>query len=341
VKVEPSTPEPTGVRHVDAFLLRDVSTCLIGNRCANGGCIALSDTSATPRVLFADDGALRGVPPGDPAIASAEVVQCLHLRLSDAEVADRRAELERYRDDVALWMGGDLTLDLRIHELDSVEMGLSAYNHGFWVNSSDARPILFPLLGRDTDFVIVTAGVRDPALDLHHELPACGLTYGASGGVGGAGYSWVPDTASSFWFQCADHGVYTHEWLHQMKFAVDELSHFPELYRGSYPACGEGDADTHRWFPDTHECELDPDYTGCVTKNCIGNDAVNEHVLRAHWPLRGLERFITNYCRNGIQDFDETGVDTGPNCPGTPSMTPRLPPPAAPPVSDPIPWRAP
>ncbi|MCY1079290.1 hypothetical protein [Archangium lansingense] len=140
VKVEPPAPEPTGVRRVDAFLLRDVSTCIIGNRCTTGECQALSDSSGTPRVRFADDSALRGVPPGDPAIASAEVVQCLHLRLSDAEAAARRAELERFRDDVALWTGGDLTLELRIHELDSVEMALSAFNHGLSRTTSAASP---------------------------------------------------------------------------------------------------------------------------------------------------------------------------------------------------------
>lgn len=343
VKVEPTPPGPVGgVRRVDAFLFRDVSTCVIGNPCTDTSCFVLSDSTGTARVRFAFDAALRSVPPTDPAVGSAALAQCLHLRLSDAEVAARRAELERYRDDVALWTGGDLTLDLRIHDIaETTELSESPYNGGMWIAPWDARPIIFPLLTRETDFVLVTPGVRDPELDLHHELPACGLTYGADYGVGGAGFSWIPDSASSFWFQCADHGVYTHEWLHQLKFAVDVLSSFDELYRGSYPACGEADPDTHRWFPDTHECAVDPDSPFCTTGNCVSNDAVNEHVLRAHWPPRPLPRLVTNYCRDDVRDYDETAVDVGPNCPGTLRAVPRLPPPAAPPVpvSEPLPSR--
>ena len=160
VKVEPPAPEPTGLRRVDAFLFRDVSTCTSATGARRSECQALSDSSGTPRVRFADDGAYRAVPPGDPAIATAEVVQCVHLRLSDAEVAARRAELERYRDDVALWTGGRPDVGAahpraRLRGAEPLQP-----SSGLWVSSPDARPVIFPFLSRDTDFVLLTAGVE-------------------------------------------------------------------------------------------------------------------------------------------------------------------------------------
>jgi uncharacterized repeat protein (TIGR01451 family) len=316
---------PTESRRVDVFLLKDISTCVIGNRCETGTCLALSDSSGTPRVRFADDFAFRAVRPDDPALGTAEVSQCLRLRLTDAEVAAKRSELEHFRDNVALWTGGALRLDLRIHELDTVEMSLSRWGGGLWIGPWDLRPVAFPYLARETDFTLVTQGIRDPALDLHHELGGCGGTFGADLGVGGAGHSWIPETGSVFWFQCAEHSVYAHEWLHQLHYAVHVLSGFDDLYDGAYPACGTASSDTRRWFPDTHECTRDPDYLACGGTDCGGNTAVNEHVLRAHWPPQGMPRLIANHCTNGIQDYDETGVDSGPDCPGTWMSVPELP----------------
>jgi uncharacterized repeat protein (TIGR01451 family) len=334
--------QTTDQRRVDVFLLKDISTCVIGNRCTTGACLALSDSSGTPRVRFEDDFAFRAVRPDDPALGTAEVSQCLHLRLTNAEVAAKRAELERFRDNVALWTGGALTLDLRIHELDTVEMSLTRWGGGLWIGPWDLRPVAVPYLRRETDFTLVTQGIRDPALDLHHELGGCGGTFGADLGVGGAGHSWIPETGSVFWFQCAEHSVYTHEWLHQLHYAVHVLSGFDDLYDGAYPACGTAAPDTRRWFPDTHDCLRDPDYFACGGTDCGGNTAVNEHILRAHWPPRGMPRLIANHCTNGIQDYDETGVDSGPDCPGTwvSAREQRQPePPSAPASSLPVPVR--
>ncbi|XXF77108.1 hypothetical protein P2318_29245 [Myxococcaceae bacterium GXIMD 01537] len=340
LKVKAEEPPPTGELRVDVFLLKDISTCVIGNVCVTEPCLFLADDSGTPRVRFADDGAFRGVTPDDPAVETAPVVQCLRLRMTDAQVAARRAELERYRDDVALWTNGDLMLDLRFHEMDATPLSLSRFGGGLWVAPWDLRPVGFPLLSTETDFTLVTPGVRDPDTGLHHELGGCGGTFGADLGLAGAGHSWVPDTEGAFSFQCADHGVYTHEWLHQLHFDVHVLSHFDDLYDGNYPACGMGAPDTRLWFPDTHECNRDPDAPFCGAVQCGTNDEVNEHVLRAHWPPRGL-RLITNHCRNGIQDYDETGVDIGPNCPGTLRAPAAVASPASPPVprAEPLPAR--
>jgi hypothetical protein len=140
---------------------------------------------------------------------------------------------------------------------------------------------------------------------------------------------------------CADHGVYTHEWLHQFHFAVHVLSGFDDEYDGSYPACGMHVADTRRWFPDTHEYTRDPDAPWCGATSCGTHDEVNGHVLTAHWPPRPLERLVTNHCRNGIMDFDATGVETGPDCPELLRSSPDLPPPASPsvPIAEPLPTR--
>lgn len=347
VKATSEAERPTGTRRVDAFLLKDVSTCFIGRRCESGTCRTLSDSNGTPRVRFADDGSYRAVPPGDPALATAEVSQCVHLRLTEEEVAARRAALERFREDVARWTGGALTLELRIHELGTTELGLSNVFGEPWLAPWDARPALLPHLARETDFVLVTSGVRDAALDLHPELPACGLAYGANVGVGGAGYGWVPDTAAAFNFQCATPDVYTHEWLHQLHYAVHGLSGFEDAYGTTYPACGLGEAETRGWFPDTHDCGKDPDFPACGAESCGTSDAVNAHVLTAHWPPRGLTRLVTNHCRDGRQNHGEAGVDDGADCPGSAGsgrLAPSIPAPVAPlppppPVARPTPFR--
>jgi hypothetical protein len=103
--------------------------------------------------------------------------------------------------------------------------------------------------------------------------------------------------------------VYLHEWLHQTHYAVNHLSGFTDLYRGDYPACGLGDPDTGLWFPDTHECDRDPDFERCGSADCGGNDLVNSHVLQHHWPADRV--LIGNHCRDGVRDYDETDVDRG------------------------------
>jgi hypothetical protein len=118
---------------------------------------------------------------------------------------------------------------------------------------------------------------------------------------------------SSFGIECAVQNVITHEWLHQVSFAYHRVSGFDDLYDGAFPGCGQGDPDPKKWFPDSHECNLDPDFESCGQSTCGSNDLVNSHILSVHWDP--AFRFFGNHCKNGVQDFEETAIDIGPNCP--------------------------
>jgi hypothetical protein len=70
-------------------------------------------------------------------------------------------------------------------------------------------------------------------------------------------------------------------------------------------------------------CEWDPDWGDCnnvaSAGTCLHAGEVDggiswyEHVVSMHYP-RDLQ-FNGNYCRDGRQDFSETGVDSGWPCP--------------------------
>jgi hypothetical protein len=97
-----------------------------------------------------------------------------------------------------------------------------------------------------------------------------------------------------------------------MHWAVHNLSGFNDLYAGSFPACGAGASNPELWFPDSHDCNDDPDYAACGTGFCGDNDTVNSHILQEHWgPNRVL---IANHCKDGVQNWGETGVDVGGSC---------------------------
>jgi len=89
----------------------------------------------------------------------------------------------------------------------------------------------------------------------------------------------------------------------------------------SWPACGTGSPDPLDWFPSIDYCEWDPDWIDCNNgEGSLGCHASEdwdgiswyEHVLSVHYP-RQVE-FIGNFCRDGRQDFTESGVDSGGPC---------------------------
>ncbi len=299
---------------VDVLLMREVRTCFIGDPCTFGPCVGLRDDTGALRVAFADNAWFHVVREDDPAIGRAGLGQCVKLGLSDLEVENIRRELELTADNVRAWSGRDLHLRLVIHEVPSVSLALSRWGPGPWLAPWDLRATVERYLSPQTDFVIVTSGVRDSVTGYHHDVAGCGGTFGSDYGLAGAGWSWVPSTGASFWFECAEQSVYTHEWLHQLHFAVQNLSCFDDLYHGVYPACGAGDPDPTLWFPDSHACLVDPDYVGCSTGSCGTADQLVQHILGAHYS-RAL-RVVANSCRDGIRNYGETAIDEGGPCLG-------------------------
>jgi hypothetical protein len=312
---------PSRTMRVAVYLIDHLSTCFVGNPCTGDRCVGLRDDANNLVEAFADDAVFRAVQTTDPARDAAAKVVCVEMELSPTEVDEVRAELETFRANVEAWTGGALELELHVLPIGPVDLAESRWGGGVWIGPWDLRAVATPLLDFVPDFNLVVPPIRDPDQQLHHDLGGCGGTFGAEPGlgIGGAGWSWVPKTRSSFWFECAEESVFTHEWLHQVHWALMNLSGWSDLYGDSFPACGMGDPDPRKWFPDTHQCLVDPDFVNCGTADCGGNDLVNQHILSAHWdPAR---RFIANHCLDGVQNFGEAGVDTGGDCLGGPTAT--------------------
>jgi hypothetical protein len=309
-------PSTQNILDVAVYLPQRIATCFIGNACTPGtaGCIGLRDDANTLVQGFTDESFV-AVRTTSPERAGAEKEVCVEMAIVGEERNDIMTELALTQNDVRQWSLGDIVLNLHVIDFDRLDMDESRWGEGVWIGPWNLTEFARPVLDFVPDFNIVVPPIRDPNLQLHHDLGGCGGTFGADIGIAGAGWSWVPKTKSSFWFDCAEQPVLTHEWLHQVHFAYHNLSGFTDLYGWSMPACGQGDPNRRRWFPDSHQCNEDPDYAQCGLNDCGNNDMVNSHILSEHWDP--ALHFVANYCEDGIQDFDETGVDTGPTCGAT------------------------
>lgn len=302
---------------IDIYMPRSISTCFVGTPCNVSECIGLRNDANELIVSFNDD--MQTVPPGSPSLPSYPLVECLTMTMNDTEMSEVRAEFEVMRSNVANWTFGALLIQLRYHAIGDISIQESRWGGGVWVAPWDVRDMLHSVLmstvGTYPDFNMFIAPIRDPIKQLHHDLGGCGGTFGGDFGLAGAGWSWVPKTASSFWFECAIQQVLTHEWLHQVHWDVHVISPgFTDIYNFNLPPCGQYVNDTYSWFPDSHQCNEDPDFERCGLNDCGDNDIVNSHILRAHWdPARPV---VFNYCNNNIADLSlgESGVDVGPEC---------------------------
>jgi hypothetical protein len=310
--ISPSNGHVTNLT-VAVYLPRRIATCFIGDPCAPGtaGCIGLRNDDNALTEGFVD-ATMQAVRTSSPQRQGARKEVCVEMVMTEQERGEILGELAAFQTNVRVWSHENIQLELRTFDFDRLDMDESRWGEGVWIGPWNLSEFARPRLDFVPDFNLVIPPIRDPQLRLHHDLGGCGGTFGADIGIAGAGWSWVPKTKSSFWFDCAEQPVVTHEWLHQVHYAYQNLSGFSDLYGWSLPACGLGDADPLRWFPDSHQCNDDPDYSYCGTGDCGGNDAVNSHILSAHWDPR--LPFASNYCKDGVQDYDETGQDVGPSC---------------------------
>lgn len=295
---------------IAAYIIESYETCFIGDPCTGDDCIGLRD-DANDLVIPFTETSFQAVATSDPQVQTAAQTVCVNMTLDASEVAEIESELVQTAENVSLWSQGAIELDIRVIRIPHVDLPQSRWGAGVWIGPWNFAETAADVLDFVPDFNLVIPPIRDDALQLHHDLGGCGGAFGADIGVAGAGWSWIPKTRKAFWFDCAEQPVLTHEWLHQVHFAYQNLSGFDDLYRGSYPACGLGDPDAHKWFPDSHECGVDPDYDGCGA-SCGTNDDVNSHILREHWDPDVV--FIANHCTNGIQDYGESAIDFGGPC---------------------------
>ena len=125
-RLEGGTPPSSNIR-MDVFLLRAVSSCAVGPPCASSNpdeCFFITD-AAGARISF-DPDAVQFVPPGDPATMGTAQVRCFRLTIDDAAAASVRELTATLRTQVFQASGGDINLDLRLHEVPSLDAGFSS-----------------------------------------------------------------------------------------------------------------------------------------------------------------------------------------------------------------------
>lgn len=318
--IEPDASAPVHHLRMDVFLILKHAFCITGPEC--------TDPSTEDCAPVYEDGQLKhrfaqglhiSGAPGSPVFENSPYpVFCLETQITSEAQARVREELLAFQAQAWNWTEGTLVLDMHFHEVPYLEAGMIGAWKGLWLPPWTTRSTIVESVGIESDSIFVTSGNFDPTNNRAYDVGMCGGAYGSDLGIRGAGYAWVPQTSDAVWYECADRGVYGHEWLHQVEFALPYLSGYEDLYldeqtrQRNYPACGEGDDDPHRWFPSTHDCLVDPDSQWCGALGCGDNESVNRHILEVHFNPE--QTLVMNHCRDGIRNFSETGVDRGGEC---------------------------
>ncbi len=297
---------------LDVFLFDDLQFCISGEPCPtlepDAACFRIYDAAGNVAQAF-DQATVRTLEPEEPVPPEPNGT-CIRVTLDQEERREAREQIEQFRDEVAEYTRGALDLELVWHEyMAPIRLAAGSSGGAFSIGPLSMDELAESVLTSDTDFVIVTNGARDRDTGMYIDVPACGFSYSFDQSLAGAGFSWLPKTRKAFGFECAMSLVYMHEWLHQVEDGLHRLSPYDDLYDGVYPACGQGDPEPTKWFPNTHDWYLDPDFPGCGTD---GYPRFEEHQLRVHWSADNV--LITNHCKDGVQDFDEQGVDVGGRC---------------------------
>lgn len=304
------------INEIDIFLFKDFKTCIVGDKCTSD-CVDVKRDNDTVYMSFENNSNLKSLKPSDSTLNNYEQKICLNFVLDNTKIDTTKREFQGFISNIYNWSGGSIDLLPKFVEISATEIELSKLWGGFWVNPSDVRSIIKPYITKNTDFVFVLTDLYDEAQDLSVPPSLCGGTYAADNGVGGAGYTWVPTTQD-----CFSKATLMHEFLHQLGWALHFLVNITDIYfiedisgisgHHEYPDCDKGDSDHHLWFPDTYDCITDPCSYYCGMPECVDGNIWHEHVLSEHY--NPSTKLIGNYCRNGKQDFDETGVDCGGKC---------------------------
>ena len=331
--------ELTSPVNVDFFILPQVNTCIVGNPWTSGDTFNVYNPNGTVFKAFQSDSTLTSLKPSNPHVNDGTYAQsvCLSLAMTSTEQTRVKDDVERVFQNVKTRHSlGLFDVSVRTITLGPVEAQLSRWG-GFWLASWDLQwnlePSMASYLSKQTDFVIATHGMNEfngVSYGKYINPPACGGTFGADLGVGGAGYSWVPQTQPGNWYECSTYYVYINEWLHQLEWAVPNLMGLNDIYVDdatgvrTYPACGTYDPDTYKWFPGLYDLASehgpgDPDSPWCGTQKHPGADPGSAHLFMNHFDF-SMQRYSSNifngnHCNGGKKDFDETGVDTGGDCP--------------------------
>ncbi len=335
----PSVPVIHSTLKFQVFILSPLTTCLVGNEFASGNvCAGTACGDCSCAWEDHDPPAPHsGIPPeriNDPQYAKYEHKVCVNIELTEGEIQDIIDDMELVREKAYEWTDGALDLDMEYTVLPDIFTGFTAPDFVIGPFEIDDE-LLNEHVSTDTDFVYVVSGVHDRVQGKQLAY-WCGSSYGELS-IHGAGYAYIQYNEICNSVTIGDEKIYEpliHEWIHNLDWALYNVNNVADLYQfvgpdwgnwehAAWPACGEGSSDPLHWFPSVDLCEWDPDWMDCnniaSAGACVhagevnGNISWYEHVLSAHYP-RNI-RVVGNFCRDGKQDFGETGVDSGGACP--------------------------
>ncbi|HSJ86872.1 MAG TPA: DNRLRE domain-containing protein, partial [Anaerolineales bacterium] len=315
----PASPEPHQVTPmvINVFLLTKQDICIVGNPWVSGERVAIYNPDGTEYRVWQREDAQdlpRTLRPSDPALNNYAQVECFSFGYLPDEIPHVLAEVDKFKGLIKNWSGGDIEPEIRLSQLEA-EVNLGRIGTSWWIAPWEMAPFAASSMTTESDFAIVLSSAFDMNTRRSYEIFGCGGSYGAASyTMGGTGYSWVP---------CADDLIILHEWEHQFTSAVRDLLQFASIYpdiqtfpESGYPACGMADPDIFKWFPDSHDWSTDPDSPWCGMTDNVG---ISELHLFGHYDASlshyPLGRFTGNHCNDGVQDFGESDIDKGSNCP--------------------------
>jgi hypothetical protein len=318
----PASPEPRRVTSmvINVFLVKKQDVCIVGNPWVSGEPVAIYNADRSTYRRWQQEQELpRTLLPSDPTLHNYAQVECFSFGYLPDEIPHAVAEVEKFAGLIRNWSGGDIEPEIRLSQIEG-EVNLGRIGASWLIGPRDVAPLAEHFMTTESDFAIVLSSVFDLSTHRWYMPFGCGASWGVHQvGVqplGGTGYSWVP---------CIDDLIILHEWEHQLTEAMRRLLEFETLYliddnfpERAYPPCGTGDPDIFKWFPDSHDWGTDPDSPWCGTTGG-SRVGISELHLFAHYDASlshyPLGRFTGNHCNDGVQDFGESNVDRGGNCP--------------------------
>jgi hypothetical protein len=306
-RIVPMKP-PEFTHRVDVFLVTNAAACVIGEPCTSADASRCFSVGTTSDKTSFDPPSVEFVPPGDARLNGAAHSACFELDLAASDRDAAAGSFSDLRDNVYQLSAGAIDLDVRVHELTADPGGFKLFEGGtgIFLQPDALESSGLPLMSPDSDFVFALTGeTNDVTGSLPTIKPCAGTNWLTQGGLGGAAYTWVSTS-------CLTLSELRWHFLYQAYFAMRDVTGDEDLYTMSgYPSCGQGVADSKRWFPRPSDCAVDPDATSCGHASC-DDAAFAGHVLSAHWPDEpGL---VGNHCLNGRTDYDETAPDAGGVC---------------------------
>jgi hypothetical protein len=293
-------------------VVRQANTCIVGEPCSAAPCIIVDYGSGSFQA-FKDASSFRAKSPADAQGDSYKL--CASFSVSDAEQTDIQGAVDSFSSQIQDASSYHMQLNVVTKTIDTVDVPFYKCEAGLCLDPKVMVAEILPLMDTDksVDSILVVTGDHDSGVNnVVFPYYYGGVIYNHDTGVGGAGASWV-----HFGLMDINNviNLIGTDIVENVYWAYGNLMRIPNLYEGGYPACGEGDPDTYKWFPSYFVCKSDPDWFYCGVE-CFSSAGVwsdwNAHVIRAHYDFH--HALVGNHCRDGRQDFGETGVDAGGRC---------------------------